>query len=84
MACENSGTCDHSQIYTAYIYSPNFRVDSPEKLQSLLPKLSNEIVNDPISFKKMYLFAFGFAKTTSQKSMDIDVSHRTECESVFF
>ncbi|ORZ00979.1 Cullin binding-domain-containing protein [Syncephalastrum racemosum] len=49
-------------------------VDSPEKLQSLLPKLNHEIINDPVSFKKMYLFAFGFAKTTNQKSMDIDMA----------
>lgn len=50
-----------------------YRVNSPEMLKALLPQLETAI-KDPQLFKKMYLFTFGFAKTTGQKSMEVDVS----------
>ena len=31
-------------------------------------------IKDNATFKKLYLYTFGFAKTTGQKSMDVDVS----------
>lgn len=50
-----------------------YRVNSPEMLKALLPQLETAI-KDPNLFKKLYLFTFGFAKTTGQKSMEVDVS----------
>ena len=39
----------------------------------MLPQWQQEI-KDASVFKKLYLFTFNFAKTTGQKSMDVDVS----------
>ncbi|CDH56648.1 dcn1-like protein 4-like [Lichtheimia corymbifera JMRC:FSU:9682] len=51
----------------------SLKVNSPETLKALLPQLETAI-KDPNLFKKLYLFTFGFAKTTGQKSMEVDVA----------
>ncbi|KAI9271492.1 Cullin binding-domain-containing protein [Phascolomyces articulosus] len=50
-----------------------YRIDSPEKMKNMVSQWSQSIKDDVI-FKKLYLFTFGFAKTTGQKSMDVDVA----------
>ena len=55
---------------TYYYY---YRIDSPEKMKNMVPQWYQSIKDDA-TFKKLYLYTFGFAKTTGQKSMDVDVS----------
>ena len=42
-------------------------------MKNMFPQWYQSIKDDAI-FKKLYLYTFGFAKTTGQKSMDVDVS----------
>ncbi|KAG2218170.1 hypothetical protein INT45_006222 [Circinella minor] len=48
-------------------------IDSPEKMKNMVPQWYQSIKDDAI-FKNLYLYTFGFAKTTGQKSMDVDVA----------
>ncbi|KAI9030981.1 Cullin binding-domain-containing protein [Phycomyces nitens] len=48
-------------------------VDSINKFKDLLPSLQESVKEDEM-FKKMYLFCFGFSKTTGQKSMDVETA----------
>ncbi|KAI8369255.1 potentiating neddylation domain-containing protein [Radiomyces spectabilis] len=48
-------------------------VDSADKLKQLIPSFELALA-DPVLLKKFYLFTFPYAKTTGQKSMDVDVA----------
>jgi DCN1-like protein 1/2 len=49
------------------------KVDTLEKLKAKLPKL-NEELNDPAKFKDLYQFTFQYAKSVSQRSLDLEVA----------
>ncbi|KAI9498156.1 hypothetical protein BDB00DRAFT_501058 [Zychaea mexicana] len=49
------------------------RINTVEELKHMLPLWDQSIKDDAV-FKKLYLFTFAFAKTTGQKSMDVDVA----------
>lgn len=48
-------------------------VDSIEKLKQKLPVLETEL-SDPMKFKDFYQFTFNYAKESSQKSLDLEMS----------
>ncbi|CAO3612692.1 unnamed protein product [Cunninghamella blakesleeana] len=48
-------------------------INSIDQFKSKIPVWLKEIENED-KFKQMYLYTFGYAKTTGQKSMDIDVA----------
>lgn len=50
-----------------------FRADSLEKLKSSLPKL-NEELNDPAKFRDFYQFAYQYAKSASQRNLEIETA----------
>ncbi|MFH4978229.1 hypothetical protein AB6A40_004938 [Gnathostoma spinigerum] len=49
------------------------RVDSLEKLKSKLPSLVEE-VRDPSKFRDLYQFTFNYARTSSQRTLDVDTA----------
>uniref|UniRef100_A0A915E2M1 Defective in cullin neddylation protein n=1 Tax=Ditylenchus dipsaci TaxID=166011 RepID=A0A915E2M1_9BILA len=49
------------------------KVDSLDKLRARLPKL-NEELNDPVKFREFYQFTFQYAKSVSQRSLELEMA----------
>ncbi|ORX58780.1 DUF298-domain-containing protein [Hesseltinella vesiculosa] len=51
----------------------NWNVQSTDQFKSMLPIWQAELANDEV-FRQLYLYTFAYAKTTGQKSMDVDIA----------
>lgn len=50
-----------------------YRSDTLDKLRNKIVQIdSNDLKNDPNKFKDLYQFTFNFAKSPSQKSLDLE------------
>lgn len=50
------------------------KVDTLEKLKTKLPSLSEEVRQSPDKFRQFYQFTFNYARTSTQRCLDVDVA----------
>jgi hypothetical protein len=45
-----------------------------KEFKDIIDQAENKVLSSPDEFKKLYMYTFNFAKSTGQKSMDVEVS----------
>lgn len=56
-----------------HLFKSNMENDG--KLKAVVDQWEESVLNDPEEYMQFYLFTFNYAKTTGQKSMDVEVIH---------
>lgn len=59
-----------SRLYPNFCHSGDV---SPKQFRTIVDQYEEKISTCPEEFKKLYIFTFNYAKSTGQKSMDIEV-----------
>lgn len=49
-------------------------VTTPADFKKVLHDWEMQVSQDPLQFKQLYLFTFNYVKSTTQKSMEVEVS----------